>query len=620
MLTSSSSSKSCSRWLWWKVISLLGKYRLRLAGLAILIVVATLLDLTVPFLTKGLIDRIVRVLQGPPQGSAAILALAATGMFFATAATRILRSIYNFQLLKVVAQTEDAAKNAAFHNFLKLDTAYHGSVNTGEIVGSLDRGGTAIYVVLYEILGQNLLPPLLIVLGVLTSLILKNAWVALLVALPFPAYLLAIGRFARRLETQESEVSRAFEAVTKESYDIASNVRAVKKFGQEHRESHTQRSLLGLARVKHYQGELLWAFVENIQTFIATAGRVGVIVFGGYLVLNHRCSIGEYVLFISMQDMVYGPISQLSIILPKLRRNLSRAQRLFEILEARPEIADPVERQRLRGPSHSVQFRNVSFRYAGAEHWTLENVDFTVPAGSTVALIGPSGSGKSTLMNLLQRLYDPDSGSISIDGTNIREVTQESLRSQIAVVPQEVELFSRSILENIRYGLEGVSRADVEKAARLAQAHDFIMRGDLGYDSPVGERGMKLSGGERQRIGIARAILRDPKILILDEATSHLDNESERLIQLALDNLAHERTCFVIAHRLSTIRNADLVVVFAEGGIEAIGTHDELLQTSDTYRKLHSVRPREKSAKIVPIRPAEPGVGEQDDLPPAVGA
>jgi subfamily B ATP-binding cassette protein MsbA len=617
MLTSI--QKSSSGRLWRKVVSLMAKYRLRLAGLAILIVVATMLDLTVPFLTKGLIDRIIRVLLGPAQGSAEILALAAVCIFFATAATRILRSIYNFQLLKVVAQCEDAVKNSAFHNFLKLDTAYHGSVNTGEIVGSLDRGGTAIYVVLYEILGQNLLPPLLIVVGVLTSLMLKNAWVALLVALPLPAYLLAVGRFGKRLETQENEVSRAFEAVTKESYDIASNVRVVKKFGQEHQESHTQRSLLGLARVKHYQGELLWAFVENAQTFIATAGRVGVIVFGGYLVLNHKCSIGDYVLFISMQDMVYGPISQLSIILPKLRRNLSRAQRLFEILEAKAEIADPAERLRLRGPSHSVQFQSLSFRYAGADNWTLENVDFTVPAGATVALIGPSGSGKSTLMHLLQRLYDPGKGSIRIDGIDIREVTQESLRAQIAVVPQEVELFSRSILENIRYGLEGVSRADVEKAARMAQAHDFIMRSELGYDSPVGERGMKLSGGERQRIGIARAILRDPKILILDEATSHLDNESERFIQLALDNLTRERTCFVIAHRLSTIRNADLVAVFAEGGIEAIGTHDELLQVSNTYRKLHSVRPRDKGAKIVPIRASEHGHDEQTDLPPAVG-
>ena len=614
-----SASKSSSGWLGWKVISLLRRYRLRLAGLAVVIVVATGLDLTVPFLTKGLIDRIIHVLQSNMQGSVQVLLLAAVSIFLATAATRILRSVYNYQLLKAVSQSEDEVKNAAFLNFLKLDTAYHGSVNTGEIVGSLDRGGTAIYVVLYEILGQNLLPPLLIVAGVLTSLVLKNPWMAMLISLPLPAYVLAISRMGKRLHRQESEVSTAFEAVTKESYDIASNARVVKKFAQEVREAYTQRSLLHVARGKHYQGERLWALVENAQTFIATAGRVGVIAFGGYLVLNHKCSLGDYVLYISMQDMVYGPISQLSIILPKLRRNLSRAERLFEILEAKNNIADPLDGRRLRASSASVEFKNVGFRYGGAERWTLQDVNIAVPAGSTVALIGASGSGKTTIMNLLQRLYDPQEGTIAIDGHDIRHVTQASLREQIAVVPQEVELFSRSILENIRYGLDGVSRSDVERAARMAQAHEFIVRCDLGYDSPTGERGLKLSGGERQRIGIARAILRDPKILILDEATSHLDNESERLIQLALDNLTRERTCFVIAHRLSTVRKADLVVVFAEGGIEAVGTHDELWENSPTYRKLHGSHLQEKRGKVVPIRTAEPEREDQSEWMPAVG-
>jgi ABC-type multidrug transport system fused ATPase/permease subunit len=191
-------------------------------------------------------------------------------------------------------------------------------------------------------------------------------------------------------------------------------------------------------------------------------------------------------------------------------------------------------------------------------------------------------------------LYDPSEGAVLVNGKDLRSVTQESLRRQISVVPQEVELFSRSIAENIAYGLEGVSQADIEHAARLAQAHDFILRCDGGYDSLVGERGLKLSGGERQRIGIARAILRNPKILILDEATSHLDNESERLIQVAVEKLTHGRTSFVIAHRLSTIRNADIVVVFKPGGIEAVGTHETLWEISPTYRNLYSLHVAEK--------------------------
>lgn len=616
MLTGSQKS---SKWLGWKVISLLSKYRLRLTGLALLILIATGLDLTVPFLTRGLIDRIVHTLQDHGQGSIQILVFAGASIFAATAATRLLRSVYNYQLLKAASKSEDDVKCAAFLNLLKQDTAYHNSINTGEVVGALDRGGTAIYVVLYEILGQNLLPPLLIVVGVLTALVLKNPWMALLVSLPLPAYVLAISRMGKRLENHESEVSTAFEAVTKESYDIASNVRVVKKFAQEMRESQSQRSLLRKARGKHHDGELLWAFVENTQTFIATAGRVGVIAFGGYLVLSHQCSVGDYVLFISMQDMVYGPISQLSIIVPKLRRNLSRTEKLFEILESESNIADPADGRKLQPVNRGVEFKNLSFSYAGTDRRTLDDVNVSVPAGATVALIGASGSGKSTLMNLLQRLYDPQEGSIEIGGVDIRDVTQQSLREQIAIVPQEVELFSRSILENIRYGLNGVTREDVEHAARMAQAHEFIMRCDQGYDSPVGERGAKLSGGERQRIGIARAILRNPRILILDEATSHLDNESERLIQLALENLTRERTCFVIAHRLSTVHGADLVVVFAEGGIEAVGTHEKLWDISPTYRKLHGQHGSDKRAKVIPIRAAEPEREDRSDWLAAVG-
>ncbi len=598
-------TKVKSGWLGWKVISLLGRHRVALAGLMLLILTSASLDIAVPFLTQTLIDRIIQILKTNRPASVGILLLTGVGIFCATAATRALRSLYNYWLLRTSSRCEDDLKNAAFRNFLTLDTAYHGAVNTGEVVGALDRGSTAVYVVLYEILGQNMVPPLVVVLGVLASLLAKNVWIGLIVALPLPAYLLAVSRLSRRLHSYEGQSSAAFEAVTKESYDIASNARVVKRFAQEEPEAQLQRGLLRLAREKQYKVERLWALVENVQSFIATAGRVGVITFGGYLVLNHRCSIGDYVLFIAMQDMVYGPISQLSIILPKLRRNLSRAERLFEIRDEKRTLKDPRVTKQLQSADHSVEFRNLSFRYGSSERWTLNNVNFRVFAGSTVALIGASGSGKSTLVNLLQRLYDPQHGSILIDGTDLRDVTQESLRAQIAIVPQEVELFSRSIFENIAYGLKGVSYDDVEAAARKAQAHEFIMRCEDGYDSQVGERGLRLSGGERQRIGLARAILRDPKILILDEATSHLDNESERLIQIALAEITKERTCFVIAHRLSTVHNADMVILFAEGGIEAIGTHEELWDSSQTYRILNGQHLADRRAKVTSIRPAE---------------
>jgi len=583
------SSASNQGRLGWKVVGLLREHRRTAISLGLLILLASALEIAVPFLTKGLIDKIMHSFGTKSSDAGRTLGMAAVAIFAAVAATRLLRSFYNYRLVLAASQTEDEVKNAAFANFLRLDTEFHVRVNSGEIVGALDRGGTAIFVILNEILGQNLIPPLLIATGVMASLLAKNFWIALVVFAPLPAYLLAISRLGNRMQGVEQEVSRAFENVTKESYDISSNVRLIKKFGRESQEADTQFGLLRVARAKHHHAERLWAFTENIQSFIATAGRVGVIALGGFFVLTRRCTMGDYVLFIAMQDMIYVPISQLSVIVPKLRRNLSRAERLFEILEEKARICNSPGATLLRPVERSVEFRNLSFRYAGTDHWALKNINLRVSAGSTVALIGMSGSGKSTLMNLLQRLYDPQQGGVLVDGEDIRNVTQESLRDQIAVVPQEIDLFSRSVLANIGYGRDGISLNDVEEAARLAQAHEFIERCDDKYQTEVGERGAKLSGGERQRIGIARAIARNPRILILDEATSHLDNESERLIQVAMESVTRGRTSFIIAHRLSTIRQADMVVVFSEGTVEAVGTHDQLWSSSPTYRKLYGI-------------------------------
>ena len=306
----------------------------------------------------------------------------------------------------------------------------------------------------------------------------------------------------------EREVSLRFEAVSRESYDIASNVRVVKKFAKEKQEASTQRKLMRVARKKQYQSERLWAVIENAQTWIATAGRVSVIALGGYFVLSRRCTIGDYVLFMALQDMVYGPVSQLSIILPKLRRNLSRAERLFEILEQDSSISDAPHARALCEATHSVEFRNVSFRYGGTERWTLKNVNLWVQGGA------------------------------------------------------------------------------------------------------------KLSGGERQRIGIARAIVCEPKILIFDEATSQLDAESERLIQAGMEEVFRGRTCFIVAHRLSTVRTADMVVVFAEGGIEAIGTHDELFKKCETYRRLYGVHLAGSNSNAQTWKGMHDGL---EDYPAAVG-
>lgn len=600
----------------WKIVSLLGSHRWTLIGLSALIFITAGLDIAVPFITRRVINEVVHALSGRQQEAIATLAISAIGIFVATAATRLLRSFYNYRLYHAASQCEDEVKNAAFLNFLRLDTEYQGKVNTGEVVGALDRGGTAIFIVLYEIVGQNLVPPLLVFAGVLVALLAKNPYIAIAVFLPLPAYVLTVGRLGRHMHHLEREVNVRFEAVSRESYDIASNVTVVKKFAKEKQEASTQRKLMHIARKKQYQGERVWAVIENAQTWIATAGRVSVIALGGYFVLSRRCTIGDYVLFMALQDMVYGPVSQLSIILPKLRRNLSRAERLFEILEQDSNISDAPHARPLCEAAHSVEFRNVSFRYAGTQRWTLRDVSLWVQGGAKVALLGASGTGKSTLMSLLQRLYDPQHGSILINGVDIRDITQHSLREQIAVVPQEIDLFCRSIRDNIAYGRDEIVHSEVERAARVAQAEGFIQRCAKGYKTEVGERGAKLSGGERQRIGIARAIVREPKILIFDEATSQLDAENERLIQAGMEEVFRDRTCFIIAHRLSTVRNADMVVVFAEGGIEAVGTHDELFRKCETYRRIYGVHLAGSNASPQTWNGMHDGL---EDYPTAVG-
>ncbi len=559
-----------------------------------LIITACSLDIAVPFITQRLVDALINLLRQPNgrQMAFPVLLSSAVGILLATMGTRGMRSLYNYQLYKAATRAEDEVKCAALENYLSLHALYHRESNSGQIIGRIDRGGTAVFSVLNDIFGQSLVPPLVTFVGVLISLLLKNYWIALAVSLPLPLYLLTIRRLTGDIYNVEQQVSEDFEEVAKESYDIASNVMTVKKFSREHQEVDRQRGLLWKARGTQYRAERIWAVIENAQTLISTAGRVAVILIGGLLVLKGRCTVGEFVLFVTLQEMAYQPVAQLSIIFPRLRRNMSRAERLFAVIDEKSLIVDRPDAEQLAPLRQSIEFRNVWFRYSDADRWTLKGVNLKIEAGSTIALVGRSGSGKTTFINLLLRMFEPQCGSILIDGKDIRDVTQESLRSQIAVVPQEVDLFSRSVAENISYGRPAASPYEVEEAAKIALAHDFILRMESGYQTVVGERGLKLSGGERQRIGISRAVLRNPQILILDEATSHLDTESEQLIQEATERAVRNRAAFIIAHRLSTILHADKIVVFNEQGIEAAGCHEELLQKSETYRTLYQLHVR----------------------------
>jgi subfamily B ATP-binding cassette protein MsbA len=326
-----------------------------------------------------------------------------------------------------------------------------------------------------------------------------------------------------------------------------------------------------------------------MSEFLGTVLIVIVLWFGGVLVLNNHTLSGPiFIYYMVMLYSIINPLKDFSKAGYNIPKGLASMERVDKILLAENNIKDPENPKHIESFEHQIEFRNVSFRYG--EQWVLRDINLTIPKGKTVALVGQSGSGKSTLVDLIPRYYDVQEGEVLIDGINVKDLGIHDLRQLIGNVNQEAILFNDTFYNNISFGVDNATQEQVEEAARIANAHEFIMQSEHGYDTSIGDRGGRLSGGQRQRVSIARAILKNPPILILDEATSALDTESERLVQDALERLMKTRTTVAVAHRLSTIKNADEICVLHEGHIVERGTHDELLQLDGFYKKLHDMQ------------------------------
>ena len=404
-----------------------------------------------------------------------------------------------------------------------------------------------------------------------------------------PILMITVKKYSKKLKKSGKERQETTGILNSKLQETLSGIRVIRAFATEKQEIHNFKKIsLELKKVvmKTVGYNAKSNSVSEALNYIMVAI---LLLFGGYRILRGRVfTTGDFITIMTSIGSMYTPIRRSANIYNSLSTNIPSIGRIFEILDVVPEIADAPDCVKFEEFRSDITFENVDFRYKDNDEKILKNINLVAKKGETVALVGNSGGGKSTLVNLIPRFFDVDAGMITIDGINVKNYKIKSLRKKIGIVPQETFLFGGTVLENIKYGNQKASVEEVIEAAKKANAHEFIEKLEQGYETEIGERGVKLSGGQKQRISIARAILENPQILILDEATSALDNESEQLVQDALEKLMKGKTTFVIAHRLSTIINSDKIVVIQQGEIKEVGSHEELLDKDGIYKSLYN--------------------------------
>ena len=567
-----------------KLLPYLWHYRWRV-GLALAFMVgAKLANVGVPVLLKHMVDSL-SLKPGDPQ---ALLVVPAS-LLLAYGALRFSTSLFTeLRELSFAKATEGTARSISlqvFRHLHDLSLRFHLERQTGGMTRDIERGTRAVHSLISYSL-YSIVPTLIEVTLVLSLLAYKFdamfAWITLGALVFYIAFTITVTEWRTKFRRQLNELDSVAHS---KAIDSLLNYETVKYFNNEDFEARRYDESLEKLRRAQLKSQSTLSLLNSGQQLIIAAALVAMLWRATQGVVDGRMSLGDLVMINAFMIQLYIPLNFLGVIYREIKQSLTDLDKMFTLLEREREVADASGAVELQIRGAAVRFDKVSFAYDPARP-ILHEVSFEIPAGRKLAVVGPSGSGKSTLARLLYRFYDVGSGRISIDGQDLRGVTQASLRRAIGIVPQDTVLFNDTIAYNIAYGRPGATQAEIEAAARAAHIHDFIAAQPKGYDTMVGERGLKLSGGEKQRVAIARTLLKNPPLLIFDEATSALDSRNERAIQAELDAVGQNKTVLVIAHRLSTIVDADEIIVLEHGRVLERGRHEELLVLDGRYAQM----------------------------------
>ncbi len=561
----------------WRLIGFLRPYRRGVIVSFALAAVAMGVGVLIPYLVGRTVDEIRKGETNLWPVAAAILGAGLLRLGF-TVARRLIAG-------RLSLGVEYDLRNRMYEHLQSLELAYFDEQQTGQLMSrsTVDLQSVRFFLGYGLIFILQSLVTILVAAAVMLAL---NVELGLLALVPAPFIFVVAYRYGVLNRPASQEVQQRIAELTAEVEENVGGIRLVKAFAREDRQLGRVRDKAARVFEQSMVSTRLRAFYNPFIGFLPNLGLAVVLLVGGRQAIQGRITVGEFVAFYGYVNLLVSPVRMLGIALGMAQRAVGSGARVFEVLDRQPSMVLAADAPELPAGAGHVELRDVSFAYAGTDDPVLRGVDLNVPAGRTIAIVGGTGSGKSTLVSLLPRLYDPDSGSVWIDGADVSTVRLTSLRSQVGLVSDDPFLFSDTIRNNIAYARADASQHDIEDAARRADIHDFVTGLPDGYDTMVGERGMTVSGGQRQRLAIARALVMDPRILILDDATSSVDATTEAAIKRALRELMEGRTTFIIGHRLSTIALADEIVVLEDGRIAARGTHDELVESSDLYREI----------------------------------